>query len=278
MPVIQAGRCTRRTLPLAAMEHQPFENDGSRRGAWAVSARLGVALSLSCALLAAVGIVGVVRASPLGEEPDRFDELFRRSEHVRTSLRTLTARVTETTTSSMLTRPLVEHGSVALIRPSRVLLTYTSPDERTIVIDGDRLILRWPSRGLHETKDIGTAQRRIQHYFVEAGPDELRSHFRIHASLTSDPPRLALSEPQGGESKGTPKRAAYLVTMVPTRKQILQGITKLELWVDHASFLPTGMRLTFPSNDTKLMTFDDVELNPPIDWDAEIAGQAKPRR
>jgi outer membrane lipoprotein-sorting protein len=262
MPVMQAGRCTRRTLPLAAMTYQPVESDGTRREMRAWTARLGTALSLSCMLYAVVGIVAA-RAGTAPQDPDLFDELFRKSEHVRSSLRTLTARVTETTTSSMLTRPLVEHGSVALIRPSRVLLTYTSPEERTIVIDGDRLILRWPSRGLHETKDIGAAQRRIQRYFVDAGPDELRSHFRIHA-------RTAAS-PNGAKS-------TYLVTMVPKRKQILQGITQLELWVDHASFLPTGMRLTFPSGDTKLMTFEDVELNPPVDWDAEMARQAKPPR
>lgn len=266
MPVMQAGGCTRRTLPLAAMGHQPLEHDEARPRAWRWTARVGAALSLSCLLHALFGVVAI-RAGAAAEDPDRFDELFRKSEHVRTSLRTLTARVTETTTSSMLTRPLVEHGSVALIRPSRVLLAYTSPDERTIVIDGDRLILRWPSRGLHETKDIGTAQRRIQQYFVDAGPDELRSHFRIQASIASGPPLAS------GESKDS----GYLVTMVPKRKQILQGMTKLELWVDGTSFLPTGMRLTFPSGDTKLMVFDDVALNPSIDWDTEIARQAQPR-
>ncbi|MPZ17261.1 MAG: hypothetical protein GEV06_05030 [Luteitalea sp.] len=254
MPVMQAGRCTRRTLPLAAMKHQPLESQGAGLRVRTWTARLGAAASLWCIFHALFGLV-TVRAGTASQDPDLFDELFRKSEHVRTSLRTLTARVTETTTSSMLTRPLVEHGSVALVRPSRVRLTYTSPDERTIVIDGERLILTWPSRGVNETKDIGTAQRRIQRYFVDADPDELRSHFRIHASITSA---------QRGESKGV-----YLVTMVPKRKQILQAITKLELWVDQRSFLPSGMRLTFPSGDTKLMTFEDVELNPQIDWEGQ---------
>lgn len=203
-------------------------------------------------------LTAVTAGAARQQEPDLFDEIFRKSEPVRASLETLTARITETTTSSLLTRPLVERGAVVLIRPSRVRLTYESPDERIITIDDNRLTVDWPSRELHETKDIGAAQRRIQRYFVDATPDELRSHFRIAASMATD------------------RAGTYLVTMLPKRKQILQGMTKLELWVDQTSFLPRGMRLTFPSGDTKLMTFDDVKLNPPVDWEAVTAAHATP--
>jgi hypothetical protein len=53
--------------------------------------------------------------------------------------------------------------------------------------------------------------------------------------------------------------------MVPTRKQIKEGLARLELWIDHASLLMTAMRMTFPNGDTKLMTFEDVVPNAPVD-------------
>ena len=62
-------------------------------------------------------------------------------------------------------------------RPGRVALHYTEPDEHTVIIDGDRMTVAWPSRGILQTKDIGASQRRVQKYFVDSSPDELRSHF-----------------------------------------------------------------------------------------------------
>ena len=46
--------------------------------------------------------------------------------------------------------------------------------------------------------------------------------------------------------------------MMPKRKQIQEGLTRLELWLDQQSLLLAAMRMTFPSGDTKLMTFADV--------------------
>ena len=53
--------------------------------------------------------------------------------------------------------------------------------------------------------------------------------------------------------------------MVPKRKQIQEGLSRLELWVDRTTELLVAMKMTFPSGDTKLMTFTDVKPNAPID-------------
>src|SRR3979490_3021366 len=56
-----------------------------------------------------------------------FDDLYRRSQSVNKTLKTLTARFTETTTSSLLTRPLIAARVVPVARPSRVVLRYNDP-------------------------------------------------------------------------------------------------------------------------------------------------------
>ena len=53
--------------------------------------------------------------------------------------------------------------------------------------------------------------------------------------------------------------------MVPGRKQIQQGLARLELWIDRTSMLLTAMRMTFPNADTKLMVFENVVVNGPVD-------------
>jgi hypothetical protein len=141
----------------------------------------------------------------------------------------------------------VAHGTLAVERPSRIVLHYDEPEVRTVLIDHDRLTLAWPSRTATQQTDIGAAQRRIDKYFVDKSPDELRRNFTITAIEASDRP-------------GT-----WRIVMVPKRKQIKDGLTQLELWVSRTSLLLSAMRMTFPNSDTKLMVFDNVVLNGPID-------------
>ena len=187
------------------------------------------------------------RAGASAAPGDLFDDIYARGRGIETSLKTVTARFTETTTSSLLTRPLVARGTLAVQRPSQIVLHYDEPEVRTMLIDHDRLTLAWPSRGLPQQTDIGAAQRRIDKYFVDKTPDELRRNFTISATEASDRP-------------GT-----WRITMVPRRKQIQEGLSQLDLWVARTSLLLSAMRMTFPNADTKLMVFDDVVVNGPVD-------------
>jgi outer membrane lipoprotein-sorting protein len=187
------------------------------------------------------------RAGASAAAGDLFDDIYARGRGIETSLKTVTARFTETTTSSLLTRPLVARGTLAVQRPSKIVLHYDEPEVRTMLIDHDRLTLAWPSRGLPQQTDIGAAQRRIDKYFVDKTPDELRRNFTISATEASDRP-------------GT-----WRITMVPRRKQIQEGLSQLDLWVARTSMLLSAMRMTFPNADTKLMVFDDVVVNGPVD-------------
>ena len=159
---------------------------------------------------------------------------------------------------------MIARGTVIVERPARVALRYTDPDARVVLIDGDRMTMSWPSANIRSVKDIGASQRRIQKYFVDSSPDELRSHFEVSAREAP----AAADQP-----------AAYLITMVPKRKQILEGMTRLELWLDRTSLLLAAMRMTFPTGDTKLMTFTDVKPNAAIDaaW-FKIGDAARPPR
>lgn len=172
-----------------------------------------------------------------------FDELYRRGQAVNTGLKTLTAHFTETTTSSLLTRPLIEHGTLAVERPAKVVLRYTVPEERTILIDGNRLVLSWPGRNILQTQNIGQMQGRVQKYFVNSGPEELRKSFDI--SVVDQEKRPGTDH----------------VSLLPKRPQIREGLTRLDLWIDQTSLLLAAMRMTFANGDSKLMTLEDVVPN-----------------
>ena len=113
---------------------------------------------------------------------DAFDALYERGRPIEATLRTIRARFTETTTSSLLVQPLVAEGTLVVRRPHEVVLRYTQPDVKTLRLDEASLLLVWPGRSIRERRDIREAQNRVQRYFVGKSPDELRQHFTITTS------------------------------------------------------------------------------------------------
>ena len=201
------------------------------------------------AILLVIGTLGVSASfEPAVQKKgaDLFDQIYERGRPTESSLRTLTASFVETSTSSLLADPIVSRGTLAVERPSRTVLNYIEPSVRRVLIDRSLLLITWPSRGVKQQQNIGAAQERVQKYFVGKSPEELRRHFRIEAREASDRP------------------ATWHVDMVPTRRQLKEGVSRIELWLAHDTVLPVSMRLTFPNGDTKRMDFTDVRVNPAL--------------
>jgi outer membrane lipoprotein-sorting protein len=184
-------------------------------------------------------------AAPTTSHSDLFDEIYSRGKPVERGLRTLRARFTETTTSSLLVDPLVSEGRVVIVRPADVLIAYSAPEPRTLRMDGRELWLIWPGRGIRERQDIRATFDRVQKLFVGRTPDQLRRHFVIHAS--DDPPRHA-----------------WHVRMLPTRTAIKKGLASLDLWITKDTNLPASVRLTSPNGDTRTWVFRDLVINEPV--------------
>ena len=200
---------------------------------------------LASALLHLTAAVALV-ASKATAPGDLFDQLFARTLAKRQSIQSIRARFTETTTSSLLEKPLVSHGTVIAAPPSRVLMTYTDPERRTVAIDSKTLLVSWPDRRERETIDISRTQKRIDQYFTQASIGQLRSMFEIAAQ-----PDSAI--------RGTDR-----VDMRPRRKQIKEGLDRLELWIDRESLLLVQMQMTFPGGDRKTIRLEDVVVNAPV--------------
>jgi outer membrane lipoprotein-sorting protein len=197
--------------------------------------------------LALAALLMLVTSGSAAPPRDLFDQIYARGRGVESSLKTVTAQFVETTTTTMLTRPIVSRGTLAVVRPSKIVLRYTDPDAHVVLIDGDQMTLAWPSRAIEQRTTISAAQKRIDKYFLDKTPDELRRVFRISATIATD------------------RADAWKVTMDPTRSQIRQGLQRLHLWIDRPSAMLTAMQFDFPNGDRKLMTFADVQVNGPVD-------------
>jgi outer membrane lipoprotein-sorting protein len=193
-------------------------------------------------LLAAAGLVAAQAPPPT----DLFDRLFARTAEKRQTIHSIRARFTETTTSSLLEKPLVSHGTVIAAPPSRVLMIYTDPERRTVAIDSKSFVIVWPDRREREKIDISQMQKRVDQYFTNATPGQLRTMFDI----TVQPDSVI--------------RESDHIDMRPKRKPIKEGLERLELWIDRESLLLVQLQMTFPGGDSKTIRLDDIAVNVPV--------------
>lgn len=188
------------------------------------------------------------RAADTATRKPTFDELYRRGQDTNKGIKTITARFVETTSNALLVqqRPIVERGQIYVERPSRVALHYSDPAGRKTLIDGKWLTTVLPAQNVNRRIDIGRAQSQMQR-FVNGDAGDLRRIFDIELRDTSA------------------RRGTHEVRMLPRRREIKEGLSQLELWVGEGSGLLQAMKMTFPSGETKLMEFEDVVPNAPID-------------
>jgi len=204
------------------------------------------AVRLAGVLLAVSGLGG----SRPAVAPDLFDDIHARVRIAEAKRQTIRARFTETTISSLLVKPLVSEGTLLGAKPASLLMTYTSPEPKTIVADGRRLLVTWPGRDEREQVDISEIMKRVNHYFVDANPGQLRKSFTVHAFVDPEAP------------------ASYQIDLVPTRKQIRQGLERLQIWITRDPLLLSQIRMTFAGGDTTTIRIEHAELNVTLPADA----------
>lgn len=191
---------------------------------------------------------------------DFFDELFAKAAPIDASMKTVRARFVETTTSALLKEPLVARGTLSAERPARLRLDYDAPEKRTLIVDEHQLVMDWPSRGEHTVRDITQVQERVKKYFVARDPGQLRSHFDIDAVVDS-------------AMIGT-----WRVDMVPRRKQIREGLSGLQIWIDQRTLFMRQMKMDFAGGESKTFALEDVQLNAPLPKGVFESGHVPPTR
>src|SRR4051812_30284145 len=199
--------------------------------------------ALACACLVVFG--GAAFAAPSAQR-DLFDEIYVRAQEQEAKLRTLHARFTETTESTLLKDPIVATGTLVAEWPTRIRLDYESPERRTVIVDEHRLLMITPGRHERFDRDITTSQKRVRKYFVDKNPAELRNQFTITATRDA---RL---------------QDAYRLVMIPKRKQIQEGLSELQLWLDGRTLLIRRMLMVFPDGDRRTFNLEDVKTNDPV--------------
>lgn len=197
--------------------------------------------------LASVCALAALAAPRANQAADPLEDLFARGRAAQAAMTSIGATFTETTVSSLLRDPIVATGTIVATRPVHVVMRYATPEPKTVVLDASRLVVVYPGRGTRDEINIADIQRRVQRYFVDASPKDLRQSFDI--ALTSD------------ATAGN----AYLLDMTPKRQQIKEGLQRLRLWLDRTRLLLVKMRMDYRDGDSRTLELKNVVTNVPID-------------
>lgn len=190
-------------------------------------------------------ILLLVQTAPAA--PDLFDQIVARGKVQQQSLNTIGARFTETTVSSLLINPLVAKGTLVAERSGRMVMKYASPEPKTVTVTADRLTVSWPDPARkREELNIAHVQKRVQKYFAGASPKELRRSFDIKAFV--DPEMTT----------------AYQIDMTPKRRQIKEGLERLQIWIDKETTLMVRLRMSFPGGDSRTIELEEIRTNVPF--------------
>ena len=104
--------------------------------------------------------------------------------------------------------------------------------------------MAWPDRGERQELNISDVQKRVDKYFTDASVDDLRHSFDIE--LFQDPKMPNTDS----------------LVMRPTRKQIKEGLARLQLWIDRTRVVLVKMTMDFANGDSKTLEFSDIRVNP----------------
>jgi len=194
-----------------------------------------------------LALIGILLSVPASAQGDLFADLHARGREAEAKMQTIRARFTQTTVSALLAKPMVAKGTLIAAKPPRLVMTYTSPERKTVVMNGNALTVVWHDRGDVERIDITEVMKRVNHYFTNASVKDVRRIFDVRAFPDADVANT------------------YQIEMIPKRKPVKQGLERLQIWVSQDTLLMKQMKMSFPGGDSNTIRIDESEINVPVD-------------
>jgi outer membrane lipoprotein-sorting protein len=161
--------------------------------------------------------------------------------------KSLTAAIEHVKYTAVVKDRSTESGEIFVRKDSKMRIDFQSPDPRTIIRNGDNLYIYTPKINRVEEYNIGKNRAMADQYLALGfgmRTDSLRKNYAV--ALT-------------GEEELDGHKAAIL-ELLPKSDDVRKQISKIQMWVDEASWLPvqqkffeTGSDDYFISHYTKVM-------------------------
>jgi outer membrane lipoprotein-sorting protein len=193
----------------------------------------------------------------MGRSAQDFHSLSANVEHIK-----YTAVVKDTS---------VETGRFYVRRDDKMRIEIQKPDERTILRTGDQLYVYTPKINRVEEYDLGKNRQLVDQYVLLGFGTKVEN---IRKSY-----EVAIKDEEEFDQKKT-----VVLELTPRSESVARQISKIQMWVDEASWLPVQQKFFEPgsgdyflfhyTNLMKNLKLGDVKFKP--DWPKGVT-KIKPR-
>jgi outer membrane lipoprotein-sorting protein len=227
------------------------------------------------ALLALCAFPSVPQLSiSVAQESQRWttDSLLNKTDRVASDFRSLTADIEQTKYTAVVNDTSTETGQIFVRRDQKMRIDLTKPDAKTILRTGDSLFIYTPKIN------------RVEEYNLGKHRDIIDQYMRLGFGTKSQDLRKSYDIKLVGEEEIDHKKA-LLLELTPKSDEVRKQITKIQMWVDENTWLPTQQKffeasggdyfLVKYSSMMKNLKIDDSKFKP--DW-PKNATRIKPRQ
>jgi outer membrane lipoprotein-sorting protein len=185
--------------------------------------------------------------------------------------RTLTADIEHIKYTDVVQDNSTETGRIFVRRDDKMLIEFVKPDPRTILRNGDLLLVFTPKINRVEEYNLGKNREMVDQYVLLGFGTKSEN---VEKSYT-----VALKGEEDLDHKKT-----VVLELTPKSDQVLKQITKIRIWIDEASWMPiqqkffeagSGDYLIFHyTNMFKNLKINDAKFKQ--DWPKDVT-RVKPR-
>ena len=144
--------------------------------------------------------------------------------------RTLTADIENVKYTAVVQDTSTETGQIFVRRDQKMRIEFTKPEARTILRTGDSLFLYNPKLNRVEEYDLGKNRAMVDQYI------------RLGFGTKSEDLRKSYVVTVTGEEE-LDHRKTVVVELTPKVDQIRSQITRIQMWIDEASWLPIQQKI-----------------------------------
>jgi outer membrane lipoprotein-sorting protein len=144
--------------------------------------------------------------------------------------RTLTADIENVKYTDVVKDTSTETGQIFVRHDQKMRIEFTKPEARTILRTGDSLFLYNPKLNRVEEYDLGKNRAMADQYI------------RLGFGTKSDDLKKSYAVTVTGEEE-LDHRKTVVVELTPKAEQIRSQITRIQMWIDEASWLPIQQKI-----------------------------------
>jgi outer membrane lipoprotein-sorting protein len=186
---------------------------------------------------------------------DPLDDILNKLDRAAAQFHAMSADLRQTAHTAVIDENQVESGRILMKRTrpgdTRMLVDFTHPDPKTVTLQGSTLSIYLPKAKTVTEYSLGQNTALVEQFLL------------LGFGTTRNDLYSANAVQYGGAETLNGQPAVRLV-LIPKRKEVLQHVEKIELWLSPETGNPLQHKIYQPGGDYLLFEFSNLKMLPDL--------------